>query len=80
MRTVVPFDLERRQALLGRPHMIRHDRNRVVESNDLPHALDGLGGRVVQALQATAEHRRLRQRRNLHTRRAGVDAIAGPCR
>ena len=77
MRTVVPFDLERFQTFLGRAHVIGHDRNSIVEPDDLPHALDGLCRRIVQALQAAAEHRRLRQRRDLHTRRTRIDAIVG---
>ena len=47
----------------------------VVELHDLAHALDGLGGRVVDALQLTTEHRRLRQRGDLHAGRTRVDAI-----
>ena len=77
VRAVVPFDLQGREPLLRRPHMVGHDRDGVVEPHDLAHALDGLGRRIVDALHATAEHRRLRQRRDLHARRPNVDAIDG---
>ena len=75
MRTVVPFDLQRRQALLRRSHVIGDDRDGVVEPHDLAHTLDGLGRRIVHALQAAAEHGRLRQRCDLHAGRTSVDAI-----
>ena len=77
VRTVVPFDLERREPFLRRPHMIGHDRDGVVEPHDLAHALDGLGGRIIDALHAAAEHGRLRERRDLHARRPNVDAKNG---
>ena len=80
MRTVVPFDLERCQTFLRRAHVIGHDGDGVVEPHDLAHALDGLGRRIVHALHAAAEHRRLRQRRDLHARRPRIDAIDAPCR
>ena len=37
----VPFDLERRQALLGCAHMRGDDGNGIVEFDDLKHVLDG---------------------------------------
>ena len=74
VRTVVPFDLERRQPLLRRPHMVGHDRDGVVEPHDLAHALDGLGGCVIDALRTTAKHGRLRERRDLDAGRPNVDA------
>ena len=77
VRTVVPFDHQRRQPLLRRAHMVGHDRDGVVEPHDLAHALDGLGRRIVHALHATAEDGRLRERRDLHARRPSVDAIDG---
>ena len=77
VRTVVPFDHQRCQAFLRSPHMIGHDRDGVVEPHDLTHALDGLGLRIIDALHATAEDRRLRERRDLHARRPRVDAIDG---
>ena len=77
MRPVVPFDHQRRQPFLRGPHMVGHDGDGVVEPHDLAHALDGLGRRIVHALHAAAEHRRLRQRRDLHARRPSVDAVDG---
>ena len=77
VRTVVPFDHQRRQPFLRGPHMIGHDGDGVVEPHDLTHALDGLGRRIVHALHATAEDRRLRKGRDLHAWRPNVDAIDG---
>ena len=77
MRPVVPFDRQGCQPFLRGPHMIGHDGDGVVEPHDLAHALDGLGRRIVHALHATAEHRRLRKGRDLHARRPDVDAIDG---
>jgi hypothetical protein len=77
VRTVVPFDLQGRQAFLRSPHMIGHDGDGVVEPHDLPHTVHGLGRRVVQALHPTAEDGRLRKRRDLYAGRANVDAIDG---
>ena len=38
--SVVPANVERRQPLLGRPHVIGHDRNRIVEADNLAHSFD----------------------------------------
>ena len=75
VRTVVPFDRQRCQPFFCSAHMVGHDRNGIVEPHDLTHALDGLGRRIIHALQTTAEDGRLRERRELHPRRPGVDAI-----
>ncbi len=77
VRAVVPFDLERREPLLGRPHVIGDDRDGVVEAHDLTHAFHVLRRAVVDAFQASAEDRRLRERRDLHARRPSVDAVDG---
>ena len=77
VRAVVPFDHQRRQALLRGAHVIGDDRDGIVEPHDLPHAFDGLRRGVVDALDAAAEHRRLRQRRDLHARRPSIDAVDG---
>jgi hypothetical protein len=44
----------------------------VVEPYDLTHALDGLGRRIIHALHATAEDRRLRKGRDLPGGRASM--------
>jgi hypothetical protein len=75
VRTIVPFDLQRCQAFLRSSHMIGDYRNGVVEPHDLPHAFDGFCRRILDALHASAEHRRLRQSRDLHARRASIDAV-----
>ena len=75
MRTVVPFDLDRCEPFLGGAHVIGDDRDGIIEPHDLAHALDGFRRRVVQALYASAEHGRLRERCDLDARRTGVDAV-----
>ncbi len=77
VRAVVPFDHQGRQPFLRSPHMVGHDRDGVVEPYDLAHALDGLGLRIIHALHAPAEDRRLCEGRDLHARRSSVDAIDG---
>ena len=42
VRAVVPFDDQRREPFLRRPHVVGDDRDGVVEPHDLAHALDGL--------------------------------------
>ena len=80
MRAVVPFDLERRESLLGRPHVIGDNRDGIVETHDLTHAFHVLRRAVIDAFQATAEDRRLRKRRDLHAGRPNVDADRQPFR
>ena len=70
----VPGDVERRQALLRRPHVIGDHRHRIVEAHHLAHALDGLRLAVVEARELAAEHRAGRHRRDLHARKPDVDA------
>ncbi len=77
MRSVVPFDDEGGQPLLCSPHMIGNDGDGVVEPHDLTHAVDSLGGGIVEILHAAAEHGRLRKRRDFHARRPSVDAEDG---
>jgi hypothetical protein len=77
VRPVVPFDLQRREALRRRSHMVGDDGDGIVETHDLAHALDGLGRRIIHALHAPADHRRLRQGRDLDARRPNVDAVDG---
>ena len=57
VRTVVPFDLQGRQAFLCSPHMVGHDGDGIIEPHDLPHALHRLGRRIIQVLHAAAENR-----------------------
>ena len=75
MRTVVPFDHQRRQPFLCGPHVVGHDGDRIVELHDLAHARDGFGGGIVHALDPAAEDGRLREGRDLHAGRLNVDAI-----
>ena len=57
VRALVPFDLERREALLRCPHVVGDDRHRIVEAHHLTHALDRHRLAVVDALHATAKDR-----------------------
>ena len=60
---------------LRRPHVIADDGNEVIEHNHLPHARNGLGRLVVDLADLAAEHRTLRQGRELHAGKHRVDAI-----
>ena len=75
--TVIPFDHQRRQPLLRCAHMVGDDGDGVVKPHNLTHTFDGLGRRIVYALQSAAEDRRLRQCRDLHAGRPHIDAIDG---
>ena len=75
VRAFVPGDDERVEALLGRPHVIADDGDEVVEHDDLPHARNCLGRAVVDLADLAAEHRTLRQGRELHAGKHRVDAI-----
>ena len=68
VRAVVPFDLERRESFLRRPHVVGDDRDGVVESNDLAHALDGLAFASSTLRSLPAEHGRYGEGRDLHAR------------
>src|SRR5262249_48806936 len=57
--------------------MVSHHGDGVVEPYDLTHALNGLGCRIIHALQATPEDGGLCKGRDLHSRRPNVDAIDG---
>src|SRR6516165_3592921 len=50
-------------------------RDGIVEAHDLAHTLDGLRCRIVQALDASAEHRRLRERCDFHAGKPDIDAV-----
>ena len=66
-------------ALLRGTHVVGDDRNGIIEPHHLAHALDRLGRGIVDALHATAEHRRLRERRSLR-RAGGRRCHTSPCR
>src|SRR5208337_3610510 len=71
---VVPRDVERSQALLGSPHMIRDDSNGVFEANDPPHAPDRFRFPIVDVRQFSANHRASRHSGNLHAQDFDVDS------
>jgi hypothetical protein len=72
---LVPFDSQHRQTFLRGAHVVGHDRDCVIEAHNLAHASDGAGRRIVHALHAASEHRRLRQRRNLDAGRPRIDPV-----
>jgi hypothetical protein len=77
VRSIVPFDQEGRQPFLCSAHMVGDDGDGVVQPHDLTHTFNGLGRRIIHALNAAAEDRRLRECRDLYARRPNIDAING---
>ena len=57
--------------------MIGNDRNSIVETHDLDHALDRLGLRIVNACELAANHGARRDGCDFHTRHCCVDAEFG---
>ncbi len=74
IRPVVPADGERRQSLFRRPHVVGHHGNRLVEPDDLAHALDGLRLAVIEASYLASEDRTRGDRGDLHPWQPHVDA------
>ena len=70
VRALVPFDDKGGEPFPCCAHVVGHDRDRVVELDDLTHALERHGRSGIHALHPTAKDRRLRKRRDLHSRRA----------
>src|ERR1700761_1337047 len=75
VRAAVPFDLERVEPFLRRPHMVAYHANDIVEHDDLLHAGNFLGGTVVDLVDLAAEYRTCRYGRKLHAGQHRVDAI-----
>ena len=73
--SVVPGDVERRQALFGRPHVVADDGDQIVQHHHLAKTRHSLGLAVVDAHDLAAEHRRVGEGGELHTVRQGVDAV-----
>ena len=74
---LVPADVERGKALLGRPHMIGDHRHGVVEADHLVHALDRLRLGFIDAGELAAEHRTGGNGGDFHTGDLHVDAVLG---
>ena len=72
---LVPGDVERAQALLGRPHVIADDGDQIVEHDDLTHAGEALGFGVIDVPHRAAEHRTGGNGRELHAGRHGIDSV-----
>ncbi len=75
IRSVVPLNDERPEALLRRPHIVGHDGDCVVEADDLAHSLDRFRLAVVDADHLAADHRTRGDRGDLHPRQPDVDAV-----
>ena len=52
--TFIPDDVERREAFLRRPHVVRDDGDGVVEANDLAHAFYGARFAIIHTRQPAA--------------------------
>ena len=77
IRTFVPIDHQRIEALLGRPHVIADHGDEIVEHHDLLHALDFFGSAVVNLRDPAAKHRTGLQRCELHVGQYRIDAVDG---
>ncbi len=75
IRPLVPRDVERAQALLGRPHVIAHDRDQILEHDNLANAREAFGLGVIDLPHRAAEHRAGGEGGELHAGRHGIDAI-----
>ncbi len=73
-RTRIPLDGERRKPLARGTGIVGHDRNRVLDADDLFDALDRHCRLVIDGAQLAAEVGTDRDRRVGHAFRAGVDA------
>ena len=75
VRSIVPAERERLDALFRRPHVVGYDRNGIVEADDLAHAHDGFGFAVIDADQLAAHDGTRCDRGDLHSGQPDVDAI-----
>ena len=74
VRTVVPVDVERGQALHGRPHMIADHRDGIIEPHHLAHALDRHRLAVVNVDELAAKHWTSGHGGDLHAGNDRIDA------
>src|ERR1051325_9369452 len=74
VRPLIPADVQRGEALFGRPHVIGHNGHRVVQPHDLAHARYCLGPGVVDAGELAAEHGAGGERGDFHIGKPHVDA------
>ena len=77
IRTFVPVDHQRIEALLGRPHVIADHGDEIVEHHDLLHARDFFGSAVVDLRDLAAKYRTGLQRCELHVGQYRIDAVDG---
>ncbi len=78
VRPLVPPDIERAQTLFGRPHVITHDGDRLLEHDHLPDTGQLSGARVIDVAHGAAEHRADGKRCELEAGRHGIDSIDRP--
>src|SRR5580700_583969 len=71
---VIPFDLERVAALLGRPEAVGDDGNAARHLHHVNHARHPLGGGGVERFYYAAKPRRTLQQRDQHVRESHVDS------
>ncbi len=77
VRALVPADVERGKALLGRPHVIGDHRHGAAEANHPVHAFNRLRLGVIDARELAAEHRTGGDGGDFHTGDLHVDAVLG---
>ncbi len=77
IRSEIPFDVERVEPLLGRPEVIAHDGNGIVEPQDVAHPRDLARCGVVDLRELAAEDRAQRDGGDLHARDLDIDAVDG---
>ncbi len=77
VRSVVPFDVERREPLHRGPHMIADHSDGIVDLDHLPHALDRHRLAVVDAFELAAKDGTCRDGREFHAGDHCVDAELG---
>ena len=74
VRSRVPLRRRGGEPLLRRPRVNGHDRDRIVQADDLRHAGHGLRLRFVDGDELSTEGRRSRHHREFHPGQPGIDA------
>ena len=67
--------LQRLEALRGRPHVVRHDRDEVIQDNDLSHSPRLPCGSLIETPYPSAKYGTGGEGRELHVRRQHIDAV-----
>ena len=77
IRSEIPLDVERVETLLGRPEVIAHHGNGIVEPQDVAAPPRAYALRVGDLRELAAEHGAHRDGRDLHARDLDIDAVDG---